>query len=146
MLQMLKRLAENFLYVIIVKGVIDGLPYLASFHHPYIAQKAQLMRDRRLPHFQHLRQIMNTHLALLQCMDDFDPGRIAKRLNQSATSKAAVEEISLPLIFARSSSLPEHVSSQASFNVFFQVLHHRPCIEYAQDYTINHMDNCSSYE
>lgn len=146
MLQMLKRLAENFLYVIIVKGVIDGLPYLASFHHPYIAQKAQLMRDRRLPHFQHLRQIMNTHLALLQCMDDFDPGRIAKRLEPVGHLQGSSGRNQLALDF-RKIKLTAGARFLASIiQRFFQVLHHRPCIEYAQDYTINHMDNCSSYE
>src|SRR5512139_870163 len=68
--------------MVVVERVIDLPPVLAAAHQSHVTQPAQLMRHRRLAHFELRGKIANIHLPLEQNGDDPKTGRVAECAEQ----------------------------------------------------------------
>jgi len=75
---MLQRLQEDLFDMRVIQGIEDRLALLAAFDDPRVSERAQLVGDRRLPHFQEYGQVVHAQFFLQQGGNDANPGRIAE--------------------------------------------------------------------
>lgn len=80
--QVLQRENKDLSHMIVIQRIINRFACFSALHDSQIAQKAQLMRNRRLSHIQHNSQVVYAQFALMKSVYDLDAGRITQGFKQ----------------------------------------------------------------
>ena len=79
---MFHALRDNLRHVVVGQRVKDELAVFAIFHQSRLFQCAQLMRNGRLIHVQHVRQVLHAHFRGAERVKNFDARRVAKHFEK----------------------------------------------------------------
>ena len=79
---MLKTGFENFVYMLVIKRIIDGPSIAAGTNEPGVSEHSELMRNGTLPHFEAFGKVKYAHFTGGESNKNTHAAHIAENLIQ----------------------------------------------------------------